>query len=66
MKKDPNQYPPGWNRTKVRRLIAHYEGQTDEQAIAEAEASYRRRDSAWIQVPLKLLPEVRRILAKSA
>jgi hypothetical protein len=66
MKKDPNQYPKGWNRKRVREVIAYYDRQTDQEAIAEAEAAYRARKSAWVQVPLKLLPQVRRILRRSA
>jgi hypothetical protein len=66
MKKDPNRYPKGWNRRKVQSLIAHYDKQSDRDAIAEAEAAYRKRKTALIEVPVKLLPQVRRILARSA
>lgn len=65
-KKDPNRYPKGWNRKKVRQVAAYYDHQSDEQAIAEAEAAYRKRKSALIEVPLKLLPRLRRMLARSA
>ncbi|MDB5301796.1 MAG: hypothetical protein JWO87_3459 [Phycisphaerales bacterium] len=64
MKKDPNQYPKGWNRKKVRDVIDYYENQTEEDAIAEAEAAYRKRKSALVEIPSKLLPQVRRLLAK--
>ena len=37
MTKDPNKYPKGWNRKKVLDVIAHYENQTEAQAIEEAE-----------------------------
>ena len=66
MKKDPNRYPKGWDRRKVRSLIAHYENQSDDQAIAQARAAYRGRKSSLVEVPVKLLPQVRRILARSA
>jgi hypothetical protein len=66
MKKDPNRYPKGWNRKKVQEVLAYYEKQTDSQAIAEAEAAYRKRSTALIEVPIKLLPQVRRILSRSA
>jgi hypothetical protein len=66
MKKDPNRYPRGWNRKKVRDVIAHYENQGDDEAIAEAEAAYRKTTSTLVEVPIKLLPKVRRILARSA
>jgi len=38
--KDPNRYPPGWDLERVRRLIQHYESQSDEEAIAEDEAAF--------------------------
>ncbi|MEA2708780.1 MAG: hypothetical protein QOF78_1381 [Phycisphaerales bacterium] len=65
-KKDPNRYPRGWNRKKVEALIRYYETQSDEAAIAEAEAAYRKRNSALIEVPVKLLPQVRKLLARRA
>lgn len=63
MKKDPNRYPKGWNRRKVEALISHYENQNADEAIAEAEAAYRKRKTTLIEVPVKLLPQVRRLLA---
>jgi len=30
-------FSPGWDEEKVRRVIAHYEEQTEEEAVAEAE-----------------------------
>lgn len=41
-RKDPNRYPKGWNRARVQVLIEHYENQTDDQAIAEDDAAFRR------------------------
>ena len=64
--KDPNRYPKGWTGKKVREIISHYENQSDADAIAEAEAAYRKRTSTLIEVPIKLLPQVRRMLARSA
>lgn len=64
--KDPNQYPKGWNRRKVEAVISYYENQSDEEAIAEAEAAYRKRSSTLVEIPVRLLPEVRRLLARRA
>ena len=64
--KDPNRYPKGLNRRKVQALIEHYERQTDEEAIAEAEAAYRKRKTALVEIPVKLLPAVRQLIAKRA
>jgi hypothetical protein len=35
-----NKYPAGWNERKVRKVLKHYESQTEEQAIAEDEAAF--------------------------
>jgi hypothetical protein len=65
-KKDPNRYPKGWDREKVQRVIAHYENQTDEEAIAEDEAAYRNPKTTMMQVPNELVPQVQRLIARRA
>ena len=64
--KDPNRYPKGLDRKKVRAIIDYYERQSDDEAIAEAEAAYRKRNTALIEVPVKLLPAVRELIARRA
>lgn len=64
--KDKNNYPPGWNLERVRRLIQHYETQTDEEAIAEDEAAFEDQTQAFIEIPNELLPSVRALLAQQA
>ena len=65
-KKDPNRYPTGLNRRKVQALIDNYENQSDADAIREGEAAYRKRTSALVEIPVKLLPKVRQLLARRA
>jgi hypothetical protein len=65
-RKDPNQYSKGWNRKKVQAVLAHYENQTDHEAIAEDEAAWQRGAFAMIQVPLELVPKVQALLARHA
>jgi hypothetical protein len=62
---DPSPYPRGWNRRRVQALIDYYEKQTDAQAIAEAEAAYASTTTTMIQVPVKLVPSVQRLLARA-
>ena len=64
--KDPNRYPKGWNRQKVERMIAHYENQTDEEAIAEDEAAYSNPAFTMMQVPKALVPQVQKLISKRA
>jgi hypothetical protein len=33
-----NRFPPGWDEERVRRVLAHYEEQTEVEAVAEDEA----------------------------
>jgi hypothetical protein len=43
-RKTLNQFPPGWDERRVRKIIEHYDNQTDEEAAAELEAFSRRAD----------------------
>lgn len=63
-RKDPNRYPPGWNYERTKALIDHYENQTEDEAIAEAEAAYRNRTVTWMSIPLELAPKVRALIEK--
>ena len=31
-------FPPGWDEERVRRVLDHYEAQSEEEAVAEDEA----------------------------
>ena len=35
-----SKYPAGWDKERVRRVLEHYEAQSDEEAVAEDEAAY--------------------------
>lgn len=41
MKED--KFPAGWNAERVQQLLAHYEAQTEEEAVAEDEATFEDR-----------------------
>ena len=60
---DPNKYPPGWNKERVLRVIEHYENQTDEEAIAEAEAALEDPSEVLLSIPVELVPKVRDLIA---
>ena len=59
-----NRFPPGWNESRVRRVLAHYEGQSASEAVADDEAAYRSMTTTVMKVPVKLVPAVRALLAK--
>ena len=60
-----NNYPPGWDEARVRRVLTHYERQTEEETVAEDEATWDARDQTVIEIPTKLVPAVRELLAKA-
>ena len=58
-----NKYPRGWNRKKVQDLIDYYEKQTEEEAVAEAEAAFNDSRQTVVLVPTALLPKVHKLLS---
>lgn len=58
------KYPVGWDAARVQRVLAHYEQQTDEEAVAEDEAAYESTTHTTMEVPVELVPAVRELLAK--
>lgn len=61
---DKNRFPPGWDEERVRRVLAHYESQSDAEATAEDEAAYEEPAHAAMEVPVELVPAVRELIAK--
>ena len=58
------RYPPGWDDKRVRRVLEHYEPQSDEEAVAEDEAAYEATTHTAMSVPVELVPLVRELLSK--
>jgi hypothetical protein len=59
-----NKFPPGWDEERVRRVLAHYENQTEEQALAEDEAAYEQEGQSMMEIPNELVPKVRHLIAQ--
>jgi hypothetical protein len=57
-------YPPGWNAERVRHVLEHYEAQSDEEAVAEDEATYEATTHTAMEIPVELVPAVRELIAK--
>ena len=62
--KKQNRFPPGWNDARVRRVLDHYDTQSDVEAVAEDEAAYRSTTTTVMKIPVALVPAVRALLAK--
>ena len=58
------KYPPGWDDERVRRVMEHYDTQSDEEAVAEDEAAYEATTHTAMEVPVDLVPAVRELIAK--
>ena len=57
-------YPPGWDKERVKRVLAHYEHQSEEEAVAEDEAAFEGNGEAVMEVPYELIPTIRELIAK--
>lgn len=57
-------FPPGWDEERVRRLLAHYEEQTEEEAVAADEVAFEGYAETVMEVPKELVPTVRDLIAK--
>jgi len=58
-----NKFPSDWDEEKVRRVLAHYEEQTEEDALAEDEAGIQPSETV-MNVPHELVSKVRQLIAK--
>ena len=59
-----SKYPAGWDESRVDRVLEHYETQSDEEAVAEDEASWEETSHTKMDVPVDLVPQVRELIAK--
>jgi hypothetical protein len=57
-------FPPGWDEERVRKVLAHYEDQTEDEAVAEDEAAVEESTQTVMEVPHELVPAIRELIAK--
>jgi len=57
------KFPPDWDERKVRQVLAHYDGQSEDEAVAEDEAGIQSSETV-MRVPHELVPQVRELIAK--
>jgi hypothetical protein len=58
------KFPPGWDEDRVRRVLEHYERQSDKEALAEDEAAFESTTHTFMEVPVDLVPAVRELIGK--
>jgi hypothetical protein len=58
------RFPRGWDERRIRKVLAHYENQTETEAVAEDEAAFSDPNSTVMVVPSELVPAIDRLIAK--
>ena len=48
----------------MKRVLAHYEQQSGDEAVAEDEAAFEKNGEAMMEVPYELIPTIRELIAK--
>lgn len=59
-----NEFPPGWDEERVQSVIAYYDQQTEDEAVAEAEAALQNESSTLMKIPTELVPAVLELIDK--
>jgi hypothetical protein len=59
-----SRFPPGWDEERVQRVLAHYETQSEDEALAEDEAAFETPGQTVMGVPSELVRVVRELIAK--
>ena len=59
-----SNFPQRWDEERVRSVLAHYEQQTEEEAVAEDEAAFADENKTVIKVPHNLVAAVLELIAK--
>ncbi len=65
MTQSNNALPPGWDESRVQDVLAHYESQTDDEAVAEDEAAFMDSSYTVMLIPCDLVPAVQTLLAEA-
>jgi hypothetical protein len=58
-----NNFPDGWDETRVRKVLACYDEQSQEEALAEDEAGVASSETV-MNVPHDLVSQVRELIAR--
>jgi hypothetical protein len=56
--------PPGWDEDRVRRVLRHYENQTEDEAVAEDESACDTEGQTVMIVPTALVQAIRLLIAR--
>ena len=59
-----NKYPRRWDEDRIKKVVNHYESQSEEDAVSEDEAAYEHDGQTIMEIPSELVPQVRDLIAK--
>lgn len=59
-----SEFPQGWDEERVCRVFAHYEEQTEEEAVADDEAAITDEGLTVMEVPNEVVALVRELIAR--
>ena len=57
-------FPLGWDEERVRRVLEHYESQTEDEAVAEDEVAFDNTTHTAMPIPNEFVDSVRGLLSK--
>ena len=60
-----SRLPEGWSTARVAEVIAHYETQSEDEAVVEDEAALSDPGQTVMVIPTRLVPAVRELLASA-
>jgi hypothetical protein len=63
-KASTQRFPAGWDEKRVRRVLEHYEHQTETEAVAEDEAAFEAEGQTVMIVPTDMVSKIRQLLAQ--
>ena len=58
-----NQFPDRWDENRIRKVLAHYDEQSQDEALAEDEVGVASSETV-MNVPHDLVSQVRELIAK--
>jgi len=61
-----NKFPPGWDEDRAKHVLAHYETQTEEEAVAEDEAAFEAAGQTVMEVLTNLYQRCWSLLPNTA
>jgi len=57
-------FPRGWNEKRAQEVIAYYDTQSEDEAVAEYEAAMEVEGLTVMLVPTELVPKIRHLIGR--